>query len=75
MIIDQAVAVEQRSDHPLAQAISKLDRKYDYQPTDIQTIKGQGIRAQIGEGEYLLGNPTLIKDLLGTSSTLDQLID
>lgn len=64
-IIDQAVAVEQRSDHPLAQAISKLDRKYDYQPTDIQTIKGQGIRARIGEGEYLLG----------TSSTLDQLID
>lgn len=74
-IIDQAVAVEQRSDHPLAQAIGKLDRKHDYQPTDIQTIKGQGIRAQIGEGEYLLGNPTLIKDLLGTSSTLDQLID
>lgn len=74
-IIDQAVAVEQRSDHPLAQAIGKLDRNHDYQPTDIQTIKGQGIRAQIGEGEYLLGNPTLIKDLLGTSSTLDQLID
>lgn len=74
-IIDQAVAVEQRSDHPLAQAIGKLDRKHDYQPTDIQTIKGQGIRAKIGEGEYLLGNPTLIKDLLGTSSTLDQLID
>ena len=47
-IIDQAVAVEQRSDHPLAQAIGKLDRKHDYQPTDIQTIKGQGIRAQIG---------------------------
>lgn len=71
----QGILFKGSSDHPLAQAISKLDRKYDYQPTDIQTIKGQGIRAQIGEGEYLLGNPTLIKDLLGTSSTLDQLID
>lgn len=75
VIIDQAVAIEQQSNHPLAQAITKLTASKNYQPSDIQTIKGLGIRARIANQDYLLGNQEMITRQIGTSSVLDQTVD
>lgn len=55
-IIDQAVAIEQQSDHPLAHAISQMSTTTAFTVTDITTTKGQGLSAVIDGHRYLMGN-------------------
>lgn len=63
-IIDQAVAIEQQSDHPLAQAITDLSAEHQLIPTDVKTVKGQGIQATIADQEYRMGNQQLVAGLV-----------
>lgn len=63
-IIDQAVAIEQQSDHPLAQAITDLSAEKQLTPIDVKTVKGQGIQATIADQEYRMGNQQLVADLV-----------
>lgn len=69
-IINQAVAIEQQSDHPLAQAITDLSTDHSLTPTDVGTVKGQGIQATIAGQEYRLGNQQLVADLIKRDSDL-----
>lgn len=64
-IIDQAVAIERQSDHPLAQAIAGLDTRQRLLPDKVATVKGQGIRARLAGREYLLGNRQFTGTLTG----------
>lgn len=73
MIIDQAVAVERQSGHPLAQAITCLATKRQLIPDKVETVKGQGVRARLGGQEYLLGNQQLISEMVD-SKQLDQAV-
>ncbi len=63
-IIDQAVAIEQQSDHPLAQAITDLPIDQKLISVDVKTIKGQGLQAVIDGQEYRLGNQQLVDNFL-----------
>lgn len=55
-IIDQAVAIEQQSDHPLAHAISQMSTTTALTVTNVTTTKGKGLSAVIGGHRYLMGN-------------------
>lgn len=63
-IIDQAVAIEQQSDHPLAHSITEMTTMQQLVATDVETVKGQGIRAQITGQAYLMGNQQLVGQLV-----------
>lgn len=63
-IMDQAVAIEQQSDHPLAQAITDLPIDQKLISVDVKTIKGQGLQAVIDGQEYRLGNQQLVDNFL-----------
>ena len=71
-IIDQAVAIEQQSDHPLAQAITDLPMDCQLTPTNVKTVKGQGIRATIAGQEYRLGNQQLVAGLVENAPDLKE---
>lgn len=70
VIIDQAVAIEKKSDHPLAKAITSLPIEQQLTSTNVKTIKGQGLQANISGQEYLLGNLQLVGDLLTDNTEL-----
>ncbi|WP_057740127.1 heavy metal translocating P-type ATPase [Limosilactobacillus secaliphilus] len=74
-IIDRAVAIEKQSTHPLAQAIVGLEMSQSLTPTKVTTIKGQGMRAQLGGQEYLLGNQQLVHEVVGTDQALAAEVD
>ncbi len=66
LLIQQIIAAEQRSTHPLAQAILHF-----FQPThspdgiapaQLETIAGKGLRATFGNTIMLLGNEQLLRD-------------
>ena len=71
-IIDQAVAIEQQSDHPLAQAITDLSAEKQLTPIDVKTVKGQGIQATIADQEYRMGNQQLLADLIEDDADLKE---
>jgi Cd2+/Zn2+-exporting ATPase len=66
-VLRYAAALEQRSEHPIAQAI--LDRADaeelgSLQPVDeFESLTGKGIRAVIAGETYYAGKPTLFEDL------------
>lgn len=70
VIIDQAVAIEKKSDHPLAKAITSLPIEQQLTSTNVKTIKGQGLQASISGQEYLLGNQQLVADLFTDNTEL-----
>lgn len=74
-IIDRAVAIERQSDHPLARAITALPIQQSLTPINVQTLKGQGIRAKLMGQEYLLGNRSLVKAVVGNNTELDQAVN
>lgn len=71
-IIDQAVTIEQQSDHPLAQAITDLSAEKQLTPIDVKTVKGQGIQATIADQEYRMGNQQLLADLIEDDADLKE---
>ncbi len=73
-IIDQAVAIEQQSDHPLARAITALKASRALRVNDVQTVKGQGVKATMAGHEYLLGNRTLVNGAVKDNTALDRAV-
>ena len=62
-VLALAATVEQGSDHPLAQAISKRAADLQVQTlTGFQNIEGKGAQAEIGGREVLLGNRRLMDE-------------
>ncbi|WP_251574092.1 heavy metal translocating P-type ATPase [Limosilactobacillus agrestimuris] len=69
-IINKLVAIEQQSDHPLAKAIKQLPITEKAAVSHVQAIKGHGLQAMIDGHKYLLGNLTLVNDLVGNNNSL-----
>lgn len=61
-IVNAAVAIEKRSNHPLAKAIAKLKATASLAPQEMKTIKGKGVRATIDGHQYLIGNSDMVKN-------------
>lgn len=74
-IIDQAVAIERQSDHPLAQAITGMPTGQQLTATDLETVKGQGVTAKIAGREYRLGNQALVDELITDNDALTDAAD
>ena len=71
-IIDQAVAIEHQSDHPLARAITALKTSQALKVDDVQTVKGRGVKANLAGQEYLLGNRALVTGVVKNNAALDR---
>lgn len=74
-IINKAVAIERQSDHPLAHAITQMTTTANLNATAVTTIKGQGVRAQIGNHRYLMGNWSLVSTLDKSFPGLKEQVD
>lgn len=73
-IINLAVSIEARSNHPLAKAIAKLaDEKIDHITTN--TIKGKGISATLENDKYYLGNLALIEEHTFVNAKLTKVVN
>lgn len=73
-IINLAVSIEARSNHPLAKAIAKLsDEKINHITTNI--IKGKGISATLENDKYYLGNLTLIEEHTFVNAKLTKVVN
>lgn len=66
-IIDTAAAIEHQSSHPLAGALTSLAPATKLVPSQVNTIKGQGVQANVNGQQYYLGSYSLIKERLGQS--------
>lgn len=73
-IINLAVSIEARSNHPLAKAIAKLsDEKINHITTN--TIKGKGISATLENDKYYLGNLALIEEHTFVNAKLTKVVN
>lgn len=71
-VLALAATVEQGSDHPLAQAISKRAADLEAQTlSGFQNIEGKGAQAEIGGREVLLGNRRLMDERQVAMNGLD----
>jgi Cu2+-exporting ATPase len=62
-VLALAAAVEQGSDHPLAQAIlRRSERLAIEQPKGFEVLEGRGARAEVGSNTVLLGNRRLMDE-------------
>ena len=70
-LLSVALAVEQRSDHPLAAAIvagarERLGPAVPVAPADaIESITGRGVKATLGGSEVYIGKPALFDEIAG----------
>ncbi|MDV3295804.1 MAG: cation-translocating P-type ATPase [Brachybacterium paraconglomeratum] len=65
-----AAGLEARSQHPLARAVVQLAERRDVTPadvTDVQSLTGAGVRAQVGPRTAYIGSPALFTEQLGLS--------
>jgi P-type Cu2+ transporter len=61
--INELASLEQRSEHPLAEAVVKQLGKVEHlQVHHFQSITGFGAKAHIGDSMYYAGNAALLKD-------------
>jgi Cu+-exporting ATPase len=64
-ILQLAASMETHSEHPIAQAVVEKAREQDItflEAGDFDSITGRGVRAEIEDSSYYLGNQRLIKD-------------
>ncbi|MCU1370623.1 MAG: ATPase [Ilumatobacteraceae bacterium] len=74
-----AVAVERRSDHPLASAITRdgaarLGAAGALEASGVTAVTGRGVRARIGGDEVRIGNAALFDDVGGVPSETAEVV-
>lgn len=72
-----AAAVEQRSEHPFAQAIEQKARQAGLplpEATDLEALTGLGAKAQIRGETYYVGGPRLFAELGAADETVQALL-
>ena len=79
-IVQIAVALEKRSEHPFAEAFLEYATSNkipisDYGITDFCAIPGKGIQAMIDHERYFLGSHQFVEDLGVCSSKVEELVD
>ncbi|RAU81802.1 heavy metal translocating P-type ATPase [Pontibacter arcticus] len=65
ILLPVLLALEQQSEHPLAEAIVRKLREQKVQThtlTNFESITGKGVRAQSGDKVYFAGSPKLLSD-------------
>jgi len=64
-VLRRAAALEQRSEHPIAEAIQTAARDHPDQPeiAAFESITGQGVRAEVDGETWYAGNPALFTEL------------
>lgn len=73
-----AVSLADRSDHPVSQAIARTAREAGLTPvavTDFTAVPGRGVRGEIDNQLYHLGNHRLINELGLMTSKLEERLD
>ena len=73
-IIKLAAQIERQSNHPLAQAIAKLNKQKP-DSIKVETVKGKGIIAILNNQKYYLGNQKLIVENTRANAKLCETID
>jgi Cd2+/Zn2+-exporting ATPase len=71
-IIKLAAQIESQSNHPLAQAIAKLNRQ-KLASIKIQTVKGKGVIASLKNKKYFLGSQNFIVENTHANDKLDRI--
>lgn len=64
-VLQIAYAIELNSEHPLAHAViekAKQENIKEENVSDFQALAGRGIKARVGQNNYLLGNSVLLED-------------
>lgn len=74
-IINLAVGIEAKANHPLAKAISKLKATTQIPVAKIIIIKGQGLVASVNGHKYLLGNQALLQSHHLLSPELESIVN
>ena len=79
-LVAVAIAVEGRSDHPLAEAIvrdgrERLDGRAPLEATGVTAITGRGVRATVEGEEVLIGNAALFDNLGGVEPAVLAAVD
>ncbi|MEC5129454.1 heavy metal translocating P-type ATPase [Verrucomicrobiales bacterium BCK34] len=69
-LLDTAIAVEQLSDHPLAAAVvrdgtERLGRRGAEEASNIQSVTGRGVSAQIADETVHVGKDDLFSEIVG----------
>ncbi|KXB06406.1 cadmium ABC transporter ATPase, partial [candidate division MSBL1 archaeon SCGC-AAA382C18] len=67
-VIRCAYGIEERSEHPIAEAIvnhveKKNDASYDQRIEEFEVISGKGVKARLHGEEHYAGKPSLIEEL------------
>lgn len=73
-IIKLAAQIERQSNHPLAQAIAKLNKQTPAS-IKVETVKGKGIIATLNNQKYYLGNQKFIVENTRANAKLGKTID
>ncbi|MDD5710814.1 MAG: heavy metal translocating P-type ATPase [Candidatus Colwellbacteria bacterium] len=76
-VLSILVSLENRSEHPIAHAMSEYARLKNIEPSavkDFETIRGKGLKGAIEGKEYFAGNIKLISDL-GLSIDIEDLTE
>lgn len=64
-ILEDAASIESFSEHPLSKAITQYaeDLNYDLdEPDSFEVISGKGLKAEINDKNYLIGNKKLLEE-------------
>ena len=70
-ILGMAAAAQQRNIHPIAKSLVKSVPRKDWPVGNVamsSTILGRGVKTQIGENYFTVGNPALMQDEALTST-------
>ena len=62
-LVNLAAALEQGSEHPLAQAVVQAATATPETVDDFEAVNGRGVRGRIGESELVLGNHAWLSSL------------
>lgn len=74
LLIQQAVALASRSDHPVSRAVAQYETPDDamaFEVTDFSALSGRGVQGRIDGEDFTLGNHRLIHELGMCSPALE----
>ncbi|MED7819944.1 MULTISPECIES: heavy metal translocating P-type ATPase [unclassified Francisella] len=78
LVLSHLYAVEEKSEHPLAFALSFYSKAYDKNlaVSDFETTPGKGISAKVQDNSVLIGNMKLISENgIGIDSNIEKVLD
>lgn len=65
VVLKEVASIEQFSEHPLSKAIVNYSKEQGIEleePDSFEIVKGKGLKAEINESDYLIGNEKLLNE-------------